>query len=262
MATATGEHSLASRQAREARFHDELARGLDPSSMPLQAPDEWERALIAAVGDLRGARVLELGCGDGSLSLALLERGAELTAIDVSPGMVAIARARAGLLRPEVPPETFIVRAAEDTELAGRSFDVVLGKWVLHHLDLEPAATEVLRLLAPGGRAIFAETSAFNPALAWARRRVAGRAGIPSYGTSDERPLDEADLRLLERRFATVRLEFPNFWLMQMVDRHVLRYRSSRLTAACRTTDDQLARHLPWIRRYGYWMLVELHAPR
>ncbi len=54
------------------------------------------RALMLAQlpGDLRGARVLDAGCGTGAASAELAARGADVTAIDISPRLVEIARAR------------------------------------------------------------------------------------------------------------------------------------------------------------------------
>jgi magnesium-protoporphyrin O-methyltransferase len=54
------------------------------------------RALILAQlpQDLRGARVLDAGCGTGALSVALAARGAEVVAVDIAPQLIAIARER------------------------------------------------------------------------------------------------------------------------------------------------------------------------
>lgn len=55
------------------------------------------RALILAQlpDDLRGARVLDAGCGTGAMAVALAVRGAEVCAVDISPSLVEIARKRA-----------------------------------------------------------------------------------------------------------------------------------------------------------------------
>ncbi len=52
------------------------------------------RAGIDALGDVAGLRVLDLGCGAGDTALDLAERGAEVVGIDVSPDLIALARAR------------------------------------------------------------------------------------------------------------------------------------------------------------------------
>lgn len=242
--------------AREREHHDRIAAGLDPEAMPPGEPDEWEAAILAAAGEVQGRDVLELGCGDGGLSLALLARGARLTALDLSPGMVAVAEARARRFRPEASAR-FLAASAEATGLESHAFDLVVGKWVLHHLDLDRAADELQRVLRPGGRAVFAETSGLNPLLRLARRHLAGRAGIARIGTPDEAPLGRGDLALLRRRFARARVSFPVFQLLQILDRQVLRYRWPRVTRACRRVDAALGR-VPLLRRHGHWLMVDL----
>ncbi len=247
------------RAARERAHYDAHARALDPAAMPPRPPDEWEAAVLASAGPLHGRHVLELGCGDGSLSLALLARGAQLTALDLSPASVALAEARAARWAPDAHGR-FLVAPAEATGLPTGAFDLVVGKWVLHHLPLRSAAQEIVRLLAPRGRAVFVETSGLNPVLALARRLLPGRLGVARCGTEDERPLGGRELALLARIFATVDVDFPVFWLAQMVDRHVVQWRSPRFTRGARRLDGALARLLPPVTRYGYWVRVTCAA--
>ena len=162
--------------ARERSYHDELAARLDPHAMPPTPADEWEEALLAAAGDVEGRDVLELGCGEGDLSLKLLARGARLTGLDLSPGMAAVAAARAERFVPGAAAR-FLAAPAERTGLGDASFDVAIGKFVLHHLDLAPAAAELARLLRPGGRGCSWRPRAST-------RRWPGRAAISSAASA------------------------------------------------------------------------------
>lgn len=58
--------------------------------------DQMREVLLSAVPrDLTGQRVLDAGCGTGALSIELAKRGAQVTAVDISPRLIEIAKARA-----------------------------------------------------------------------------------------------------------------------------------------------------------------------
>ena len=101
-------------------------------------------------------RALELGCGTGFFLLNLMQAGlAERGSVtDLSPGMVAAALRNAEHLGLDVDGR---VADAERIPFDDASFDVVVGHAVLHHIpDLDAALREVLRVLRPGGRFVFA----------------------------------------------------------------------------------------------------------
>ena len=245
---------LHARWGREKVVHDDLAAELDPAALPAASePARYDEAVLAAAGVRTGTRVLDLGCGQGDLTLALLARGAAVTGLDLSTGMVEIARRRVEL-HGAGRGATFMAGPAERTGLPGGSFDVIVGRWILHHVDLRPAAPELARLLAPGGRAVFLENSGANPLLNLARERIAGRFGIPRIGTADERPLVADDWRVLRRSFSSVRSEFPVVDVFELLDRQVFRYRSSHVGALCRGLDRSIGRSR--LRKYSYRVLV------
>jgi SAM-dependent methyltransferase len=101
-------------------------------------------------------RSLELGCGTGFFTLNLKLAGVieEGHVTDLSPGMVAVAQRNAHSLGFEVDGR---VADAESLPYDDDSFDLVIGHAVLHHIpDVELALREVLRVLRPGGRFVFA----------------------------------------------------------------------------------------------------------
>jgi SAM-dependent methyltransferase len=122
---------------------------------------ELRSARLIAAADVDGraaARVLEVGCGTGAFTGPLAVRIAgRLTGVDVAPGLLRQARE-------VLPPNATIVAAdIERLPFATAQFDAVVGNAVLHHLRLDRAVPEMLRVLRPGGRLCFTEPNMLNP---------------------------------------------------------------------------------------------------
>jgi 2-polyprenyl-3-methyl-5-hydroxy-6-metoxy-1,4-benzoquinol methylase len=106
------------------------------------------------LGDVRGKRVLDFGCGAGENTVLLALRGADTVAIDLSPELIALAQKRLSLHGVKADLQ---VASCHETGLPDHSFDVVFGIAILHHLDLALSLKEAARLLKPDGFSIFSE---------------------------------------------------------------------------------------------------------
>lgn len=151
-----------------------------------------------AVESARGKRVLEIGCGPGSVSLRVAAVAEHLTAIDISDTAIRQASgraARAGLTNAE-----FHVMNAEELAFEPGSFDFVCGRSILHHLDLHRAYPAIARVLRPSGMAIFLEPLGHNPVINAFRNRT------PDLRTPDEHPMLRSDLQLALRYFGRVEI--------------------------------------------------------
>src|SRR5207237_7534493 len=98
-------------------------------------------------------------------------------------------------------------------------------------VDLRVIAPIFNEILVPGGSGAFLETMGLNPLLNLSRRRLAGRWGVASYGTEDERPIERSDLRILERHLGPVQLDVGKMQFLRLFDRNVLRFRHRRAAA-------------------------------
>jgi len=184
------------------RYHDGAAPGYDAKwgidygkVGQGQVLGKVRKALSATEVPTFG-RSLEIGAGTGYFSLNLLQAGVVRDAVctDISPGMLAALEANARRLGLAV--ETAACDA-EALPFEDRSFDLVLGHAVLHHLpDLRAAFGEFRRVLRPGGTVLFAgEPSRYGDRLAAFPKRAATavaplwraalRAGPAANGSAD-----------------------------------------------------------------------------
>lgn len=139
-------------------------------------------ALFALAGEVRGQRVLDAACGGGHIARELAQRGAGVTAIDISPRMIEIAKAH---------PESQALRVqyvvgsvTEMPEFADGSFDLVVSSMALMNVpEVERAFAEFARVLRGGGRLVFSLPHPCYP-------RREGSRGVSHEGGDGEWYLD------------------------------------------------------------------------
>lgn len=101
-------------------------------------------------------RLLVVGCGNGRDALIYARLGYEVHGFDIAPRAIEIAN-KIAEKHGYADKVTFSVQSAEDLNYESDSFDLAVGVNVLHHVDVERTLTELLRVLRPGGGAIFKE---------------------------------------------------------------------------------------------------------
>jgi demethylmenaquinone methyltransferase/2-methoxy-6-polyprenyl-1,4-benzoquinol methylase len=143
---------------------DRIARVYDAMNSVMTAGlhHRWrERAVdLAQVGP--GSRALDVATGTGDLAIALRRRGAEVTGLDFSDGMLEIARRKA----PEI---AFEQGNALDLPYGDGEFDAVtVGFGARNFSDLDAGLREMARVTRPGGRVVVLEiTDPQRPPLSW-----------------------------------------------------------------------------------------------
>lgn len=119
-----------------------------------------EPTTLELVGDVRGQRALDLGCGAGRYCALLAERGAAVVGLDPSSGMLERAK------RKITPARCFELRQGmlETAHFPDEHFDLAVSALTLSHLpELEPTMSEIVRVLKQGGRLVISDIHPYWP---------------------------------------------------------------------------------------------------
>jgi 2-polyprenyl-3-methyl-5-hydroxy-6-metoxy-1,4-benzoquinol methylase len=227
---------------------DESLRLADPDFATHTRRCSVTQGMSEFVGDLRGREVLEYGCGLGTLSTLLALSGARVSAFDLSPASLEVARRRAELHGVEDAIE-FKVAPGEDLPYADESFDVVVGKAILHHLDVELGGPELHRVLRPGGRAAFSEPLGTNPLVVFARDH------LPYPGKNvrgADSPLSGAEVEAWGAPFRE--FHHREVQLLAMVERAL----GLRPIPALARADEWLLGRVPALHRYCRYVVLTM----
>ena len=109
---------------------------------------EWVPQIVDAAEIGRGSKCLDVACGTGIVALELAARGAEVDAIDINPGMLAVARGKSADV-------AWAEGQAEALPYPDDSFDATLSQFALMFFeDRVKALSEMRRVTRPGGRIV------------------------------------------------------------------------------------------------------------
>ena len=185
------EYASEERLAKRNETYRELLEGVNP-----------EDAVFQAVSEVSPQRFLDVGCGMGELaSRVQRELGSEVVAVDISPRMVELTRAR-GVDAREADVQALPFEDA--------SFDCVAANWVLYHVpDLDLGVRELARVLRPGGRLVAATLGDANMQELWDLLGGEVTAGL-SFGYENGEAALAPHFTQIERREANGTVVFPD----------------------------------------------------
>ena len=180
--------------------------------------------IVAELGDTRGKRILDVGCGYCYHTTRLAQRGLTITAVDFSE--VALAHAKENLAKSGIADRVTLQQAdATNLPFEHASFDHVLMWGVLMHVpQAEKALSELSRVLKPGGKLALSETNArslevmfVEPTIEFLRRLIGRDArrrnrtplGIEEWQGADQGGLlvRKTDMAALEAYCRTIGLQ-------------------------------------------------------
>lgn len=181
----------------------DIDRYLNP---PADTPYGLEYA-FHLLGDVRGKTVLDFGCGTGENIIPLIERGARVIGMDISPDLIALAQKRVSDAQLEA---SLTVGDAYQTGLPDESVDVVFCMALIHHLDIKLVRDEMWRVLRKDGVIILREPIRFSKAYAWLRGLLPAKNDISEY----EHPLTREELATMTQPF---RMEGTRYFRLPFV---------------------------------------------
>lgn len=204
------------------------------------------------LGSIEGKIVVDFGCGSGNDTVSLAKRGANVYAFDISHGQVeeTLKVVEANGLSGKVKAERM---TAEDLLYPADFADLIFGRAILHHVELEGAINEVNRILKRGGKAIFIEPLGHNLILNMWRK-----------ATSKNRTHTQETILLKDIEFVTSKFpssyhrEFCFMPLLTVPIRFMFKklfYRMVPLIKLLETADGWILNTIPHLKRYC-WVTV------
>jgi len=236
--------TLTDRQQREVDYHRQFAsEHRDWAKVPVEpevvtSPQRrwwnayWYTYTLLQRQRLGGKRALVPGCGFGEDAVRLTMLGAEVHASDLSEDVLEITRQRCrhfGYRNVHLA-----VSPLESLPYPDAHFDLVLLIDILHHVDIERAIVELVRVLRPGGVIVGDELYTHSALERVRRSSLVERVVYPRmvrrlygverpYITDDERKIDERQFAIVRRRLRNPRITYFNAFIGRVVrDRVVL----------------------------------------
>jgi ArsR family transcriptional regulator len=165
-----GFEALQLRKEKETRsYFDRVAATFGEQDLPGRTWEGLARSLLQLAPKVR---YVDLGIGDGLLTLMLAQIAERITAVDISPEMLNQLKIRAG--KRGLDNIDCVEGEIEDLPLEDHSFDVAVLSQALHHAKQpEQALAEARRVLVPGGRLLVIDLLAHNED--WVRDRLQHR---------------------------------------------------------------------------------------
>ncbi len=237
----------------EEKYKDKLK--LSPKLFPESSEDKM---LVNLLGNVAGKEILEIGCGNGYISLYLAKNGAKVTAIDFSQNSVENTLNLAK--NHELEIEAYQLNALDLRKL-NKKFDIVVGKFILHHIEpFEEFSLCLSASLKKGGRGIFLENNSRNPILIIARNNLVGKFGIPKYGDDEEYPFEPREIELLKHNVGKVNLYYPNFVFFKKINTYIFKNKQKfkLFMNMFKGMDDFIKNHLPIFHKYSYTQVLEI----
>ena len=198
------------------------------------------------LGDLKGRKLLEIGCGMGDQLAYFASRGAEVVGIDVSQESLIFAQR---MLQEQKLTGKVLEMSAEKLEFKDNSFDLIYINSALMHVDHQKVLQECRRVLKKGRALIILEPLKYNPLMMVYRLFSPYRKTKPQY-------MSVGEFRMLAEEFwEYVHREFYFFSLLSLPLFRKYPAKALLVSKQLERVDSALGKVLPWLKRL-YWVSV------
>ena len=269
---------LTERQVRERDYYEKYASFFDlnqnidfaPVDGPLTGREfrswnsywrSFELALREQKKVAETLHLLDFGCGPGENAIRFARAGFRVTGFDICEKNIDYCQ-KLFQKNGWSDKGKFLVTVAEQLPFPDKSFDLIVGIDILHHVDIPLSIREIKRVLKPGGLAVFrepVEVSFFekirNTKLI--KYFFPNNASLVSHITEDERKLNEHDLMIIRQSFPE--LEIERFYLLSRFNKF-FRRPEDKSVSLLEMLDHFLFKTIPPLRKFGGAVIFKLRA--
>ena len=205
-------------------FWDKIfSQGQNSKYSCVEMPDLNDPILQTALryfGEVKGKKIIDIGCGSGKASLFFAYHSLNVISIDSSE--VAINNLSKHCAENKINNIIPVHLSAQEISKLGK-VDFVFGSMILHHIEpFEEFAATLKNTIKINGKAFFQENSAQSKLLIWFRQNIVGKFWIPKYGDEDEFPLTPDEINELKKYFH-VEIEYPELLFFRLISSYLLR---------------------------------------
>jgi ubiquinone/menaquinone biosynthesis C-methylase UbiE len=224
------------------------------------------------LGPLTHKKILEIGCGNGELSVWLAKNGAEVWGVDISDESIKIAEQRSAENHTATHTH-FFSQPAESLPFENNFFDVVFINVTLHHLEIETSLKEFKRVLKPQGIFVAIEPFTFSDLIQKIRTSKLITKIYPIYQeTPTERILNTTDLLLINKYFSPLsyspfRIFSPFIFKIKTLFTIGAKIcfpfekndetKKRKLNRAFQKFDEFILLHIPFMKKFSRYLIIK-----